>query len=112
MVGRQEHAFSLRQFKGHRAIGGRVRTSCRDRRPLAWGWRRRQSYEVGAVKPQPEIFARADLLNMSAGDALMVGDSWRVDARAAAVGIRTLILPQTSGPSHGLEAVLRLVGAP
>lgn len=71
------------------------------------------SYEVGAVKPQPEIFAHAlDLLDMPAGDALMVGDSWRDDAGAAAVGIRTLILPRTSGPSHGLEAVLRLVRAP
>ena len=71
------------------------------------------SYEVGAVKPQPEIFAHAlDLLDMPAADALMVGDSWREDAGAAAVGIRALILPRTSGPSHGLEAVLRLVGAP
>ena len=71
------------------------------------------SYEVGSVKPQPEIFAHAlDLLDMPAGDALMVGDSWHDDAGAAAVGIRTLILPRTSGPSHGLEAVRRLVGAP
>lgn len=71
------------------------------------------SYEVGAVKPQPEIFAHAlKLLDMRAADALMVGDSWRDDAGAAAVGIRTLILPQTSGRSHGLDAVLRLIGAP
>jgi FMN phosphatase YigB (HAD superfamily) len=71
------------------------------------------SYEVGAVKPQPEIFAHAlDLLGMPAGDALMVGDSWRDDAGAAAAGVRTLILPRTSGPIHGLEVVLRLVRAP
>jgi HAD superfamily hydrolase (TIGR01549 family) len=71
------------------------------------------SYEVGAVKPQPEIFALAlGLLGIPAADALMVGDSWRDDSGAAALGIRTLILPQTSGPRHGLEAVLRLIGAP
>jgi HAD superfamily hydrolase (TIGR01509 family) len=71
------------------------------------------SYEVGTVKPQPEIFAHAlEFLAMPAADALMVGDSWRDDAGAAAVGIRTLILPRTSGPNHGLEAVLRLIGRP
>jgi FMN phosphatase YigB (HAD superfamily) len=70
------------------------------------------SYEVGAVKPQPEIFAHAlDLLDMPAADVLMVGDSWRDDAGAAAVGIRTLILPRTNGSRHGLESVLRLIGA-
>lgn len=39
----------------------------------------------------------------------MVGDSWRDDAGAAALGIRTLLLPRTTGPVHGLDAVLRLV---
>jgi hypothetical protein len=38
-----------------------------------------------------------------------VGDAWRDDAGAAALGIRTLILPRTDDPSHGLELVLRLV---
>ena len=71
------------------------------------------SYEVGAVKPQPEIFARAlDLLDIPAAEVLMVGDSWRDDAGAAALGIRTLILPRTNGPRHGLDLVLRLAGTP
>ena len=69
------------------------------------------SFEVGAVKPAPEIFLRAlELLEVPASQALMVGDSWRADAGAAAVGIPTLLLPPTVGPVHGLEAVLRLVG--
>lgn len=68
------------------------------------------SYEVGVVKPQPEIFRIAlDLLAVPAGQALMVGDSWQDDGAAAAVGIRTLILPRTEGPVHGLGAVLRLL---
>jgi HAD superfamily hydrolase (TIGR01509 family) len=69
------------------------------------------SYEVGVVKPESEIFQHAlDLLDVPAAEALMVGDSWRADAGAAALGIRTLVLPRTLGPVHGLAAVLRLVG--
>ena len=69
------------------------------------------SYEVGVVKPQPRIFAQAlELLDLPASQALMVGDSWRDDVGGAALGIRTLILPRTAGPIHGLDAVLRLVG--
>ena len=49
-------------------------------------------------------------LGVPAGRALMVGDSWQDDAGAAALGVRTLILPRTEGPVHGLAAVLRLVG--
>lgn len=68
------------------------------------------SCEVGAVKPEPEIFAAAlEALGVSAREALMVGDSWQDDAGAAALGIRTLILPRTRGPVHGLDAVLRMV---
>jgi HAD superfamily hydrolase (TIGR01509 family) len=68
------------------------------------------SCEVGAVKPQPEIFAAAlEALGVPAEQALMVGDSWKDDAGAAALGIRTLILPRTRGRIHGLGAVLRLV---
>ena len=40
----------------------------------------------------------------------MVGDSVEDDGGAAHVGMRTLILPRTAGPTHGLEQVLRLVG--
>lgn len=69
------------------------------------------SCEVGAVKPQPEIFAAAlEGVGIPAEEALMVGDSWKDDAGAAALGIRTLILPRTRGPVHGLDQVLRLVG--
>ncbi len=68
------------------------------------------SCEVGAVKPQPEIFAAAlDALGVAPEEALMVGDSWKDDAGAAALGIRTLLLPRTRGPVHGLDQVLRLV---
>lgn len=68
------------------------------------------SCEVGAVKPQPEIFAAAlDALGVTAEETLMVGDSWKDDAGAAALGIRTLLLPRTRGPVHGLAQVLRLV---
>lgn len=69
------------------------------------------SYEVGSVKPDQGIFQHAlDLLGAAPAETLMVGDSWRDDAGAAALGIRTLLLPRTTGRTHGLEAVLRLVG--
>ncbi len=68
------------------------------------------SCEVGAVKPQPEIFQAAlDALDVTAEQTLMVGDSWKDDSGAAALGIRTLLLPRTRGASHGLDLVLRLV---
>lgn len=69
------------------------------------------SFEVGSVKPDAGIFTHAlDLLGARPAEALMVGDSWRDDSGAAALGIRTLLLPRTDGPVHGLESVLRLVG--
>ncbi|MDQ2782916.1 MAG: HAD-IA family hydrolase [Actinomycetota bacterium] len=68
------------------------------------------SYEVGVVKPDRGIFQRAlDLLGLPAAEVLMVGDAWSDDAAAAALGVRTLILPRTDTDSHGLELVLRLV---
>lgn len=70
------------------------------------------SYEVGVVKPHPAIFQHAlGVLDVAAADALMVGDSWQDDGAAAALGMRTLILPRTDGPVHGLAAVLRLVAS-
>jgi HAD superfamily hydrolase (TIGR01509 family) len=69
------------------------------------------SYEAGAVKPGAAIFQHTlDALGVSAAEALMVGDSAQDDAGAALIGIRTLILPRTTGTRHGLEIVLRLVG--
>jgi HAD superfamily hydrolase (TIGR01509 family) len=68
------------------------------------------SCEVGAVKPEPEIFQAAlDALEVSAEETLMVGDSWKDDSGAVALGIRTLLLPRTRGATHGLDLVLRLV---
>ena len=68
------------------------------------------SYAVGVVKPDPGIFQRSlEVLDLPASEVLMVGDAWRDDAGAAALGVRTLILPRTDDPSHGLELVLRLV---
>lgn len=69
------------------------------------------SYEAGVVKPDVDIFRQAlELVGVSPERALMVGDSWKDDAGAAQLGIRTLILPRTSGASHGLALVSRLVG--
>lgn len=68
------------------------------------------SCEVGAVKPQPEIFQAAlDALGLPAEQTLMVGDSWKDDSGAAALGIRTLLLPRTRGAIHGLDLVLRMI---
>ncbi len=69
------------------------------------------SFEVGAVKPDPAIFAlAAQRLGLDPREVLMVGDSVEDDGGAAHIGMRTLILPRTCGPTHGLEQVLRLVG--
>jgi HAD superfamily hydrolase (TIGR01509 family) len=69
------------------------------------------SFEVGVKKPGAVIFEHAlTRLEVAPDETLMVGDSWRDDAGAAALGIRTLLLPRTRGPVHGLDAVRRLVG--
>jgi HAD superfamily hydrolase (TIGR01509 family) len=68
------------------------------------------SYEAGSVKPAAPIFERAlDAVGVAPQNALMVGDSPHDDAGAALLGIRTLILPRTSGERHGLDVVLGLV---
>lgn len=70
------------------------------------------SFEVGLIKPDPAIFELVlDRLGVPAEQALMVGDSARADGGAAALGIRTLVLPRTRGPVHGLAAIVDLVGA-
>lgn len=68
------------------------------------------SYEVGVVKPDPGIFEAALLaLDLPAAHTLMVGDSGRDDTGGIQLGIRTLILPRTKGPIHGLDAVTRML---
>ncbi|MDP4014168.1 MAG: HAD family hydrolase [Candidatus Nanopelagicales bacterium] len=70
------------------------------------------SGEHGIVKPGPAIFELAlDRIDVEPEDALMVGDSFRDDSGAAAIGVRTLLLPRTSGSVHGLDAVAALVRA-
>jgi HAD superfamily hydrolase (TIGR01509 family) len=68
------------------------------------------SVDLGVAKPAPQIFARAlEVAGVPAERALMVGDSPGDDSGGAALGIRTLLLPRTRGPVHGLAAVVRLV---
>lgn len=70
------------------------------------------SYDVGVMKPHPEIFRRAcAALDVPPQEALMVGDNPRADSGACDLGIRTLLLPYSpAGQHHGLDAVLQLVG--
>jgi HAD superfamily hydrolase (TIGR01509 family) len=69
------------------------------------------SFEVGLVKPDPAIYARAlELLEVPGSHALMVGDSPRDDVGGVSLRIRTLILPRTEGPVHGLGTVLQMAG--
>jgi HAD superfamily hydrolase (TIGR01509 family) len=69
------------------------------------------SFEVGLVKPDPAIYARAlELLDVPGSQTLMVGDSPRDDVGGVSLKIRTLILPRTEGPVHGLGTVLQMVG--
>lgn len=69
------------------------------------------SFEVGVVKPDPAIYELAlDLLGLPGSQVLMVGDSLRDDVGGVPLQIRTLILPATKGPVHGVGLVLRMVG--
>ena len=67
------------------------------------------SYEVGAVKPNPEIFQTAlERLGVAAADALMVGDSEEADGGARAVGCAfTLVdpLPTDERPDGLIKAL-------
>ncbi len=70
------------------------------------------SCEVGVVKPEPQIFVAAlAALDLPATDVIMVGDSPKDDVGAAMVGIRTVVLPRTRGPVHGLDVIRRMSGA-
>ncbi|GIE86156.1 HAD family hydrolase [Actinoplanes regularis] len=69
------------------------------------------SYEVGLVKPDPAIYARAlEVLGVPGVQALMVGDSPRDDVGGVPLKIRTFILPRTEGPVHGLGTILQMIG--
>ncbi|SFP52817.1 Haloacid dehalogenase superfamily, subfamily IA, variant 2 with 3rd motif like haloacid dehalogenase/haloacid dehalogenase superfamily, subfamily IA, variant 3 with third motif having DD or ED/haloacid dehalogenase superfamily, subfamily IA, variant 1 with third motif having Dx(3-4)D or Dx(3-4)E [Amycolatopsis arida] len=67
------------------------------------------SYEVGAIKPQPEIFHTAlDRLGVAAEHTLMVGDSEEADGGARAVGCAFALvepLPTTERPDALLAAL-------
>jgi len=70
------------------------------------------SSDIGVVKPNPQAFMHAlDALGLEPESVLMVGDNAIDDASAANLGIRTLVLPRTSGPVHGLALVLGVVAA-
>ena len=69
------------------------------------------SYEIGAVKPHSEAFARAcALLDVDPVDALMVGDDIVADAGAARAGLRTLLLPVVApAADNGVGLVAQLL---
>ncbi len=69
------------------------------------------SWECGVVKPAAAAFEAAlEALELPAAEVLMVGDNAIDDAGAAAVGIRTLLLPRSTGVgARGLGIVSRLV---
>jgi HAD superfamily hydrolase (TIGR01509 family) len=67
------------------------------------------SFEVGAVKPKPEIFETAlARLGVDAADALMIGDSEEADGGARDVGCRFALvdpLPTDQRPDALIEAL-------
>jgi HAD superfamily hydrolase (TIGR01509 family) len=69
------------------------------------------SYEIGAVKPDPDVFHMAcDALGAEPERALMVGDHREADGGAMDAGLGFLHLPMTPpGAPHGLAAVLDAV---
>ena len=68
------------------------------------------SYEVGCVKPDPRIFTAAlAAIACDPDETLMVGDSGRDHTGGVELALRTLIMPRTWGPMHGLAAVTELV---
>jgi HAD superfamily hydrolase (TIGR01509 family) len=70
------------------------------------------SCEIGCVKPDARIFQEAaNAIGCAPASVLMVGDSGKDDAGAAHIGMRTLLLPRTRGPVHGLGVVPALVRA-
>jgi HAD superfamily hydrolase (TIGR01509 family) len=70
------------------------------------------SYEVGATKPDPDVFHMAcDALGVEPEQTLMVGDHPEADGGAADAGLGVLILPMSAaGAPHGLARVLDALG--
>ncbi|CAH2793305.1 MAG: hypothetical protein CBARDCOR_4927 [uncultured Caballeronia sp.] len=72
-----------------------------------------QSFRAGRLKPDGEMFLTVlRNLRIEPARALMVGDNWRTDGAAAAVGIATLVLPMSPANRRlrGLDIVLRTAG--
>lgn len=68
------------------------------------------SKDVGTVKPELPIFQAAlEAIDCEPHEGLMVGDSGKDDIGATSIGLRTIILPRTRGPLHGLRAVVDFV---
>jgi HAD superfamily hydrolase (TIGR01509 family) len=73
------------------------------------------SFEVGAVKPSPEIFRTAlSRLGVEAGEALMVGDSEEADGAARALGCAFALVDPvpTADRPGGLTEALALHNLP
>jgi HAD superfamily hydrolase (TIGR01509 family) len=71
------------------------------------------SFEVGAVKPDPQIFTVAlERLGVAAADAVMVGDSEEADGGARALGCDFILVDPlpTAERQDGLLTVLREYG--
>jgi HAD superfamily hydrolase (TIGR01662 family) len=71
------------------------------------------SSEHGYMKPHPSIFEAAlRLMNVEAGEALMVGDSVRQDVEGAlAVGMRAVLVHRAEEP-HARASELAAIGVP
>jgi HAD superfamily hydrolase (TIGR01509 family) len=72
------------------------------------------SFEIGAEKPDPAIFARAcESLATSPAETLMVGDHPVADAGALRAGLRFHLLPPDGAPERprGLDRVVAIVDA-
>jgi len=69
------------------------------------------SLDVGAVKPDPELFRVAlATLGVAPDRCLVVGDNPGADAGGVVLGMPALLLPMSPpGTTHGLETVLSLV---
>ncbi|MFT4044083.1 MAG: HAD-IA family hydrolase [Gordonia sp. (in: high G+C Gram-positive bacteria)] len=67
------------------------------------------SYEVGAIKPNPQIFhAALGILGVAAGDALMIGDSEEADGGSRRLGCAFAVvhdIPGAQRPTALLDAV-------